>query len=128
MEEYQQIQYEPRGYRADPTHESDITPWLQRTRIYAYLKGLELNELGPSYCLPRVQEEPLLYLICESIGRVLEKPMTYVKNGENAEDESLSRRNALLLNTFTEKETPRIPSLNCRTSSLVRSISTLGSG
>ncbi|CAO3695065.1 unnamed protein product [Umbelopsis ramanniana] len=39
VEEYQQIQYEPRGYRADPTHESDITPWLQRTVSTPISKG-----------------------------------------------------------------------------------------
>ncbi|CAO3695068.1 unnamed protein product [Umbelopsis ramanniana] len=35
--------------------------------------------------------------------------MTYVKNDENSEDESLSRRNALLLNNFTEKGNSQDP-------------------
>jgi hypothetical protein len=109
VEEYQQIQFEPRGYRADPANEYDISPWLQRTGIYAHLRGLELNELGPSYRLPWVQEEPQLYLICESIGRVLEKAMTALKHGKNAEVQPLSRRNAQLLNTFTRKGTSQDP-------------------
>jgi hypothetical protein len=49
---------------------------MRRTGIYIYLLRLELKELGPSYYLPRVQDEPLLFLIYKSIGRVLEKTMT----------------------------------------------------
>jgi hypothetical protein len=84
---------------------SELTPWIRRTGIYTYLLGLELKELGPSYYLPRVQDEPLLFLICESIGQVLEKTMTVLVHNQNVEARCLSRRNVRLLNTFTRRET-----------------------
>jgi hypothetical protein len=71
--------------RKPARHVFDIAPWMKRTGNYVRLLGLELNELGPSYCLPGVQEERLLYLICESIGRVLEKTMTVLKHDQNIE-------------------------------------------
>ncbi|KAJ5465248.1 uncharacterized protein N7458_000934 [Penicillium daleae] len=71
--------------------------------------GRLLKELGPSYYLPRVQDEPSLFLICESIGQVLEKTMTVLVHDQNVEARYLSRRKARLVNTFTRRETSQDP-------------------
>ncbi|KAJ5117450.1 DNA helicase recq5 [Penicillium atrosanguineum] len=107
---YQQSQSQPqRDCVETARHVSELTPWMRRTGIYIHLLGLELKELGPSYYLPRVQDEPSLFLICESIGRVLEKTMTVLVHDQNVEARCLSRRNARLLNTFTRRETSQDP-------------------
>jgi tRNA(His) 5'-end guanylyltransferase len=49
---------------------------MKRTGIYIHLQGLNLSDLSPSYQLPRPEEEPSLYLICESARRVIENTMT----------------------------------------------------
>jgi hypothetical protein len=82
---------------------------MRRTGIYIYLLGLERKELGPSYYLPRVQDEPSLFLIYKSIRRVLEKTMTVLVHDQNVEARCLSRRNTRLLNTFTRRETSQDP-------------------
>ncbi|KAI8577934.1 hypothetical protein K450DRAFT_249946 [Umbelopsis ramanniana AG] len=103
-----------REYHADLQQEQDCvetardvsehTPWMKRTGIYAHLLGLERDELGPSCYLPGVQEEPSLFLICESIGRVLEKAMNALTHNRNKIAQTLRRHEARLLNTFTRRE------------------------
>lgn len=101
MYEFQQAQAQPSRQQIDQVqHVSDLTPWMKRTGIYLHLQGLDLGELGPSWKLPNPGQEPLLYLICQSIGRVLETTMNVLVHDQNLESRQLSRRNARLLNTF----------------------------
>jgi len=82
---------------------------MNRTGIDAHLKGLEREKLGPSYWLPREQEERLLYLMCKSIRRVMEKTMAVFKDDQNVEVPTLSVLNARLLNTLARRETSQDP-------------------
>jgi hypothetical protein len=96
-----QVQSQPqRDTVEDARHVSELTPWMKRTSIQIHLSGLEFDKLGPSYSLPSVENERLLFLICESVGRVLQKTIAVLVADQNVEARVLSRRNARLLNTF----------------------------
>jgi hypothetical protein len=73
MRRYQQSLSQPsRNSIAAPRHISEVTPFMKRAGIHIYLEGLELKDLGPSYRIPRQDQEPLLFAICESVYRLLE--------------------------------------------------------
>jgi superfamily II DNA helicase RecQ len=110
MVRYRQSQSQPQRNQVETArHVSEITPWMKRTGIYVHLQGLNLSDLGPSYQLPKPDEEQNLYLICESARRVLENTMMVLVHDQNLEARHLSRRNARLLNTFTRGEASQDP-------------------
>jgi hypothetical protein len=110
MARYRQSQSQPLRDQVETVqHVSELTPWMKRTGIYIHLQGLNLSDLGPSYQLPRPEEEPSLYLICESARRVIENTMTVLMYDQNLEARHLSRWNARLLNTFTRGEASQDP-------------------
>jgi hypothetical protein len=110
MQRYQQSQSQPQWDQVETVqHVSELTPWMKRTGIYIHLQGLNLSELGPSYQLPKPEEEQNLYLICESARRVLENTMTVLVHDQNLEARHLGRWNARLLNTFTQGEALQDP-------------------
>jgi superfamily II DNA helicase RecQ len=106
-----QAQPQPQRQQLDTIqHVSDLTPWMNRTGIYIHLRGLNLSELGPAWQLPKSREEDQnLYLICESVGRVLANAMMVLVHDRSLESRQLSRRNARLLNTFTRGEASQDP-------------------
>ncbi|KAL4860295.1 hypothetical protein BDV12DRAFT_205290, partial [Aspergillus spectabilis] len=91
------------------SHRSDLTPWLTQTGIYTHLQGLQLSMVSDSYKLPKEEAEPILFLICESAGRLLRKAMSVLVHDQNMEVRQLSRRDAKLLNTFRRGETSQDP-------------------
>ncbi|KAK2794470.1 hypothetical protein FQN50_009902 [Emmonsiellopsis sp. PD_5] len=82
---------------------------MKRTGIYIHLQGLDLSELGPAWEIPKSQQEPHLYQICESVSQVLLNTMAVLTHDQNMESCQLSRRNAWLLNTFTHGEASQDP-------------------
>lgn len=82
---------------------------MKRAGIYIHLQGLEVKDLGPRYRMPRQDQEPLLWAICESVYRVLEAAMVVLVHDQDVEVRQLSRRNARLLNTFVRGETSQDP-------------------
>ncbi|KAF9882608.1 hypothetical protein FE257_005966 [Aspergillus nanangensis] len=106
MHQFQQSQTQPQRQQFDQIqHVSDLTPWMKRTGIYIHLQGLTLSELGPSWKLPQPDQESRLYLICQSVDRVLATTMNILVHDQKLESRQLSRRNARLLNTFQRGET-----------------------
>jgi superfamily II DNA helicase RecQ len=89
-------------------HVSEDTPWLRATGYQAHLEGLDVEEFAPSYKLPVAEDEPVLSLICTSVGRVLRKSMD-VLSKDDPGDRQLSRLNAKLLNTFRRAEMSQDP-------------------
>lgn len=90
-------------------HVSEVTPFMKRAGIHIHLEGLEVKDLGPSYRIPRQDQEALLFVICESVQRVLEGAMAVLVHDQDTEVRQLSRRNARLLNTFARGETSQDP-------------------
>ncbi|KAJ5117434.1 telomere-associated RecQ helicase [Penicillium atrosanguineum] len=110
MLRYQQSLSQPSRHSiAAARHVSEVTPFMKRAGIHIHLEGLEVKDLGPSYRMPRQDQEPLLFTICESVCRVLEAAMAVLVHDQNLEVRQLSRRNARLLNTFTRGETSQDP-------------------
>lgn len=110
MRRYQQSLSQPsRNSIAAARHVSEVTPFMKRAGIHIHLEGLEVKDLGPSYRMPRQDEEPVLFTICESVCRVLAAAMAVLVHDQNLEVRQLSRRNARLLNTFTRGETSQDP-------------------
>lgn len=110
MRRYQQNLSQPsRNSIAAPHHISEVTPFMKRAGIHIHLEGLEVKDLGPSYRMPRQDQEPLLFAVCESIYRVLEAAMVVLVHDQDMEVRQLSRRNARLLNTFARGETSQDP-------------------
>ena len=110
MGRYQKsLSQSPRKSIAAARHVSEITPFMKRAGIYVHLEGLEVKDLGPSYRIPRQDQEALLFAICESVQRVLEGAMAVLVHDQDTEVRQLSRRNARLLNTFARGETSQDP-------------------
>ncbi|KAG2177429.1 hypothetical protein INT44_007940 [Umbelopsis vinacea] len=79
-----QVQSQPqRDTVEDARHVSELTPWMKRTSIQIHLSGLKFDKLGPSYSLPSVENERFLFLICESVGRVLQKTIAVLVADQN---------------------------------------------
>jgi hypothetical protein len=86
MRRYQQSLSQPSRHSiAAARHVSEVTPFIKRAGIHVHLEGLEVKDLGPSYRMPRQDQEPLLFAICESVYRVLEATMAVLVYNQDME-------------------------------------------
>jgi len=85
----------------EPTHVSEMTPWLRTTGYQAHLSGMSTIEIEAS-CKPPDEDEPELELLCGAAERVVRSAMDIIR-GE-VEGVRLNRLNARHLNTIRVSE------------------------
>lgn len=89
------------GLAAPAEHVSEATPWLRQTGYDEHLTVFDLESIGHLYEKPKPDVEPLIYLICMSVDRVLRRAMDAIGNGRHQHHTTrITVQEARLLNTF----------------------------
>ena len=71
-------------------HVSEITLWLKVTGIHVYLLNIKLADLATAYIILKLNDEPVLITIYDSISRILCSAMSVLVHDQNKETWRLS--------------------------------------